>query len=84
MVELLQAVEQVTDKRSARIDMSAIKTTVFAWQEVKQQAMGPQHNMAALDSVLEGNMLQAWTSRATHVKRINWHWQYTQIGRAHV
>lgn len=75
---MLQAVAKTAtaEEVAYNADMAAVKSTLLAWQEAKQAAMGSTHDIEALDSVLEGNMLQQWRTRASHIKKINWHWRY--------
>jgi hypothetical protein len=78
MVPVLQTASKVisAEEVAYKADMAAIKATLLAWQEAKQAAMGSTHDIKALESVLEGNMLQQWRTRANHINKINWHWRY--------
>ena len=49
---------------------------VLQWQRVKAAALGGQHDVARLSSVLDGRMLTQWKDRAMDVKHKGWHWEY--------
>ena len=65
-----------TDAGSEQLTMPEVKNTVLAWVEAKARAMGPQHDVGALDSVLQGPMLRDWRRKAVNCRSNNWHWSY--------
>jgi hypothetical protein len=48
------------------------------WLEVKGQAMGPQHKIELLDTVLMEPARSQWQQRAADARSGNWYWQYQQ------
>jgi curved DNA-binding protein CbpA len=48
------------------------------WLEVKGQAMGPQHQIELLDTVLMDPARSQWQQRAADARSGNWYWQYQQ------
>jgi hypothetical protein len=81
-VDLAAQVPTIADKAAPvpygtlQLTMPDIKNTVLAWVEAKTRAMGPEHNVEALDTVLQGPMLRDWQRKALNCKRRNWHWSY--------
>jgi hypothetical protein len=81
-VELAAQVPTIADKATPvplgmpELTMPDVKNTVLAWVEAKTRAMGPGHDVEALDTVLQGPMLRDWQRKAMNCKRRNWHWSY--------
>lgn len=46
------------------------------WQLAKAQAMGPKHNLAALDRYLGGTCLRDWQRKVVEAEAGQWHWVY--------
>ncbi|CAO2041267.1 unnamed protein product [Urochloa humidicola] len=59
-----------------RMDAKLAEDIVRKWQSIKSKALGPEHSAAALQEVLDGNMLKVWTDRATEIERHGWFWEY--------
>lgn len=70
-----EAVEVEVPKMDARL----AERMVRKWQAAKARALGPTHDMAALPEVLEGEMLNSWTDRASDVMRNGWSWEYALL-----
>ena len=49
---------------------------VRKWQTAKAQALGQNHNTRLLEGILDGPMLQQWTTRANDVAAHGWAWEY--------
>jgi ARC6-like, IMS domain len=60
----------------AELSLEETQTTVLAWMEAKARAFGAQHDVAALDAVLHGPMLEEWRERALTHRENDWHWSY--------
>jgi hypothetical protein len=52
--------------------------TIRDWLQVKGQAMGPQHQIDLLDTVLMDPARSRWQQRAADARSGNWYWQYQQ------
>ncbi|KAI3959159.1 hypothetical protein MKX01_023835 [Papaver californicum] len=63
-----------------RMDARLAENLVRKWQTIKSQALGPQHNLAELPEVLEGQMLKIWSDRASEIAQHGWFWEYTLLG----
>lgn len=63
-----------------KMDARFAETLVRKWQNVKSQALGPDHCLIKLPEVLEGRMLKIWTDRAAEIAQHGWFWQYTLLG----
>ena len=65
-----------TEAAVAQVDaevMVQIKETINAWLHAKSRAFGSQHDVGALDVVLQGPMLDTWRERAEANQQ---HWDY--------
>ncbi|OVA20418.1 protein of unknown function DUF4101 [Macleaya cordata] len=63
-----------------KMDARLAESLVRKWQNIKSQALGPQHYLAQLPEVLEGQMLKIWTDRAAEIAQHGWFWEYTLLG----
>lgn len=61
---------------AAKITADEARTTIYAWIEAKKLAFGPQHDVSALNVVLDGPMLQEWQEKAAESSEQDWHWHY--------
>ncbi|KAL5706584.1 Protein ACCUMULATION AND REPLICATION OF CHLOROPLASTS 6 [Ranunculus cassubicifolius] len=73
-------VDEVNVEEIPRMDASFAESLVRKWQDAKSQALGPDHSIAVLPKVLEGEMLKIWTERATEIRQHGWFWEYTLLG----
>ncbi|XP_006646807.2 protein ACCUMULATION AND REPLICATION OF CHLOROPLASTS 6, chloroplastic [Oryza brachyantha] len=60
-----------------RMDVKLAQDIVRKWQSIKSKALGPEHSVASLQEVLDGNMLKVWAGRAAEIERHGWFWEYT-------
>ncbi|XP_062218018.1 protein ACCUMULATION AND REPLICATION OF CHLOROPLASTS 6, chloroplastic-like [Phragmites australis] len=60
-----------------RMDAKLAEDIVRKWQSIKSKALGSDHSVAALQEVLDGNMLKVWTDRASEIEHHGWFWEYT-------
>ncbi|KAK1320477.1 hypothetical protein QJS10_CPA03g02129 [Acorus calamus] len=63
-----------------RMDARLAEAVVRKWQDIKSQALGPDHCLTKLPEVLEGPMLKIWTDRASEIAQHGWFWEYTLLG----
>ncbi|XP_058109372.1 protein ACCUMULATION AND REPLICATION OF CHLOROPLASTS 6, chloroplastic [Magnolia sinica] len=63
-----------------RMDARFAESLVRKWQDIKSQALGPDHCLVKLPEVLEGQMLKIWTDRAAEIAQHGWFWEYTLLG----
>ncbi|KAF8410498.1 hypothetical protein HHK36_003027 [Tetracentron sinense] len=63
-----------------RMDARFAEGMVCKWQNIKSQALGPDHCLEKLPEVLEGQMLKIWTDRATEIAQHGWFWEYELLG----
>lgn len=59
-----------------RMDARFAEIIVRKWQDVKSQALGPDHFLGKLSEVLDGQMLKVWTDRAAEIAQHGWFWDY--------
>lgn len=59
-----------------RMDAKLAEGLVRKWQNIKSQALGPDHCVGKLSEVLDGNMLSIWNDRAAEIAEHNWFWDY--------
>ncbi|KAJ1277621.1 hypothetical protein BS78_04G017400 [Paspalum vaginatum] len=59
-----------------RMDAKLAEDIVRKWQSIKSKALGPEHSIAELQEILDGNMLKVWTDRAAEIERHGWFWEY--------
>ncbi|XP_071733208.1 protein ACCUMULATION AND REPLICATION OF CHLOROPLASTS 6, chloroplastic-like [Rutidosis leptorrhynchoides] len=62
-----------------RMDARYAEGLVRKWQNIKSQALGPDHSLAKLSEVLDGQMLKIWQERATEITQHGWFWDYTLL-----
>ncbi|XP_010907356.1 protein ACCUMULATION AND REPLICATION OF CHLOROPLASTS 6, chloroplastic isoform X2 [Elaeis guineensis] len=67
-------------EEAPKMDARLAETLVHKWQNVKSQALGPDHCLIKLPEVLDGRMLKLWTDRAAEIAQHGWFWQYTLLG----
>ncbi|CAK9178455.1 unnamed protein product [Ilex paraguariensis] len=65
-----------------RMDARLAEGLVRKWQNVKSQALGPDHCLEKLSEVLDGQMLKIWTDRAAEITQYGWFWDYTLLNLA--
>lgn len=79
--EVVNVVEGISiDEKSAefpRMTASLAENLVRNWQNIKSQALGPDHCLGKLSEVLDGQMLKIWTDRAAEIAEHGWFWEYT-------
>lgn len=63
-----------------RMDARFAESLVRKWQNIKSEALGPNHCLAKLPEVLEGHMLKIWKDRAAEIAQHGWFWEYTLLG----
>ncbi|KAK9165263.1 hypothetical protein Scep_000454 [Stephania cephalantha] len=63
-----------------RMDARFAESLVRNWQNIKSQALGPQHCLSKLPEVLEGQMLKIWKDRAAEISVHGWFWEYNLLG----
>ncbi|KAL0928169.1 hypothetical protein M5K25_000038 [Dendrobium thyrsiflorum] len=73
VIPAIQNVEKEFPKMDARLAESLVRK----WQNIKSQALGPDHHLEELPTVLEGRMLKIWKDRASEVAQQAWFWEYT-------
>ncbi|KAL2499417.1 Protein ACCUMULATION AND REPLICATION OF CHLOROPLASTS 6 [Abeliophyllum distichum] len=59
-----------------RMDARFAEILVRKWQNIKSQALGPDHFLGKLSEVLDGQMLKIWTDRAAEIAQHGWFWDY--------
>ncbi|KAL6982717.1 Protein ACCUMULATION AND REPLICATION OF CHLOROPLASTS 6, chloroplastic [Sarracenia purpurea var. burkii] len=62
-----------------RMDAKIGEGLVRKWQNIKSQALGPDHCLGTLSEVLDGNMLNIWKDRAAEIAQHGWFWDYTLL-----
>ena len=65
---------------AATLDGPLAMAVIKRWQAVKASALGGRHDVAALDSVLDGPMLRQWRARAEDVRHNGFFWEYQLTG----
>jgi hypothetical protein len=65
---------------AATLDGPLAMAVLKRWQAVKASALGGRHDVAALDSVLDGPMLRQWRARAEDVRHNGFFWEYQLTG----
>lgn len=75
---LLRSLPMHTERGDAvdHVTMAEVQNTLLAWAEAKALALGPQHDLAALDNVLTGPMLRGWHRKAVQHREHDYHWSY--------
>jgi len=66
--------------QNAAMNEQLAAEVVRRWQAVKASALGGRHDVASLDTVLEGGMLRQWRSRAEDVRHNGFFWEYVLVG----
>lgn len=59
-----------------RMDARFAEGLVCKWQNIKSQALGPDHSIEKLPEILGGQMLNIWIGRATEIAQNGWFWEY--------
>ncbi|XP_073525855.1 uncharacterized protein [Phyllobates terribilis] len=62
-----------------KMDARVAEEVVRKWQNVKSEALGPNHNVERLHQVLDGTMLKIWTDRAKESEERGRFWEYTLL-----
>nr|GEV76317.1 hypothetical protein [Tanacetum cinerariifolium] len=62
-----------------RMDARFAEGLVRKWQDIKSQALGPDHCYEKLSEVLDGQMLKIWLERATEIAQHGWFWNYSLL-----
>ncbi|KAL7207546.1 hypothetical protein ACSBR1_029480 [Camellia fascicularis] len=62
-----------------RMDAKFAEGLVQKWQNIKSQALGPDHCLGKLSEVLDGNMLNVWKGRAAEIAQHGWFWDYSLL-----
>ncbi|KAL8225723.1 hypothetical protein R6Q57_018280 [Mikania cordata] len=62
-----------------RMDARLAEGLVRKWQNIKSQALGPDHCHSKLSEVLDGQMLNIWLERATEIAQRDWFWEYSLL-----
>ncbi|XP_047320037.1 protein ACCUMULATION AND REPLICATION OF CHLOROPLASTS 6, chloroplastic [Impatiens glandulifera] len=62
-----------------RMDAILAETLVRKWQNIKSQALGPDHSLGKLSEVLDGQMLKIWKDRGSEIAEHGWFWDYTLV-----
>ncbi|KNA07296.1 hypothetical protein SOVF_173180 isoform A [Spinacia oleracea] len=73
------SVNENSEKEIPKMDARFAEVLVRRWQNVKSQALGPNHSFETLPKVLDGNMLKVWTDRAREIAERSWYWEYTLL-----
>nr|GMD84778.1 protein ACCUMULATION AND REPLICATION OF CHLOROPLASTS 6, chloroplastic [Ipomoea batatas] len=60
-----------------RMEARFAESLVRKWQNIKSQALGPDHRLEKLSEILDGQMLKVWTDRAAEIAQHGWFWDYT-------
>ncbi|GFS46449.1 chaperone DnaJ-domain superfamily protein [Actinidia rufa] len=63
-------------EETPRMDAKFAEGLVRKWQNIKSQALGPDHCLGKLSEVLDGNMLNIWKERAAEIAQHGWFWDY--------
>ncbi|KAL5847764.1 hypothetical protein ACOSQ3_011288 [Xanthoceras sorbifolium] len=61
------------------MDAKFAEDMVRKWQNIKSQALGPDHSLGKLSEVLDGQMLKIWTDRAAEIAQLGWIYDYTLL-----
>ncbi|XP_052201592.1 protein ACCUMULATION AND REPLICATION OF CHLOROPLASTS 6, chloroplastic [Diospyros lotus] len=62
-----------------RMDAKFAEDLVRKWQNIKSQALGPDHYLEKLSEVLDGHMLNIWNERAAEISQHGWFWDYVLL-----
>ncbi|XP_022144264.1 protein ACCUMULATION AND REPLICATION OF CHLOROPLASTS 6, chloroplastic [Momordica charantia] len=60
----------------SRMDARIAEGLVHKWQIIKSLAFGPDHCLAKLSEILDGEMLKIWTDRAAEIAELGWFYDY--------
>ncbi|KAL3505359.1 hypothetical protein ACH5RR_035200 [Cinchona calisaya] len=63
----------------SRMDARLAENLVRKWQNIKSQALGPDHCVDKLSEILDGQMLKIWTDRGAEIAQHGWFWQYNLL-----
>ncbi|KAL3514729.1 hypothetical protein ACH5RR_027446 [Cinchona calisaya] len=67
------------DAETSRMDARLVGNLIRTWQNIKSQAVGPDHCLGKLLEILDGEMLKSWTERGAEIAEHGWFWQYTLL-----
>lgn len=59
-----------------KMDARVAEEVVRKWQNIKSEALGPDHNLERLPEVLDGTMLKIWSDRAKESQERGRFWEY--------
>ncbi|KAK9073299.1 hypothetical protein SSX86_007623 [Deinandra increscens subsp. villosa] len=62
-----------------RMDARSAEGLVRKWQNIKSEALGPDHCLSKLSEVLDGQMLKIWLERGTEIAQHGWFWEYSLL-----
>ncbi|KAE8652122.1 protein ACCUMULATION AND REPLICATION OF CHLOROPLASTS 6, chloroplastic isoform X1 [Cucumis sativus] len=66
-----------SSEEPSRMDARIAEGLVRKWQSIKSMAFGPEHCLAKLSEILDGEMLKIWTDRAIEISELGWFYDYT-------
>ncbi|CAH9067845.1 unnamed protein product [Cuscuta epithymum] len=70
------SVEEILEE-VPKMDARVAESLVRKWQDIKSQALGPNHCLEKLSEILDGQMLKVWTDRGAEIAQQGWFWGYT-------
>ncbi|KAI9200873.1 hypothetical protein LWI28_014364 [Acer negundo] len=70
-------VDESFEEELPKMDAKLAEDMVRKWQNIKSQALGPDHLLGKLPEVLDGQMLKIWTDRAAEIAQLGWIYDYT-------
>ncbi|KAK3231741.1 hypothetical protein Dsin_003622 [Dipteronia sinensis] len=70
-------VDESFEEELPKMDAKLAEDVVRKWQNIKSQALGPDHLIGKLPEVLDGQMLKIWTDRAAEIAQLGWIYDYT-------
>ncbi|OMO75324.1 hypothetical protein COLO4_26194 [Corchorus olitorius] len=76
------SVDENTLQELPRMDARIAESIVRKWQNIKTQALGPDHCLDKLPEVLDGQMLKTWTDRAAEIARLGWIYDHNLLNLA--
>jgi hypothetical protein len=67
------------EEEIGRMDGRVAEGIVRKWQEIKSEALGPDHQLGRMSEVLDGEMLRIWRERAMEIAERGWWWEYSLL-----
>ncbi|KAK4860594.1 hypothetical protein QYF36_026855 [Acer negundo] len=77
VVNVGSLVDESFEEELPKMDAKLAEDMVRKWQNIKSQALGPDHLLGKLPEVLDGQMLKIWTDRAAEIAQLGWIYDYT-------